>query len=66
MSQTNYAAEGHCPYCGQTFERHHMHDICDSIECADCHRWFVVKTHVEVTYTTHRIEGEIQRLRVAA
>ena len=62
----NYTASGTCPYCGQRFDKHHLHDVCDSIECQQCRRWFVVKTHVEVTYSVHRVEGEITRFKVAA
>jgi hypothetical protein len=59
-------ASGLCPYCGQHFELHHLHDICAVIECAGCKRWYAVKTHIEVSHTTHRIEGEGAELRVAA
>jgi transposase-like protein len=66
LHKAKYAAEGKCPYCGQSFEKHNIHDVCDSIECQECNRWFVVKTHVEVSYSVHRVEGEVSRLRVAA
>jgi len=62
----NYAAEGCCPYCGSGFERGNLQDVCQAIECTDCRKWFVVKTHVTVSYTAHRVEGEVTKLRVAA
>jgi hypothetical protein len=66
LHAVDYAAHGNCPYCGTQFDRHHMHDVCDSIECQECRRWFMVKTHIEVRYSVHRVEGEVSRLRVAA
>lgn len=66
MKTEDYAAQGNCPYCGKPFERNHLQGVCHAIECNDCHRWFVVKTHVTISYTAHRVEGEITRLRVAA
>ena len=60
------SASGTCPYCSCGFDRHELMDVCQAVECDQCHRWFMVRTHIEVSYTTHRVEGEVSRLRMAA
>ena len=62
----DYAAEGNCPYCNAGFEYHALHGVCDTIKCEECNRWFVVRTHIDVRYTAHRVEGEVSRLRESA
>jgi len=66
LHSATHTATGTCPYCSSGFDKHDLMDVCQAVECDECGRWFVVRTHVEVSYTTHRVEGEITRLRVAA
>jgi hypothetical protein len=58
MSRKESNAEGSCPYCGQLFQKENLHSVCDVLHCAECGRYFVVKTHLTYTLTTHRVEGE--------
>ena len=46
----DYTAEGRCPHCGSSFERHEMHAVCDTVKCADCGAWFVARTHADLPY----------------
>lgn len=59
---TKYTRDLICPYCGyaqsEPYELFLSGDDCDGVECGSCERDFDCERHVDISYSSYKINTE--------